>query len=179
MRMYLENGEVVLDFPYDAGQVNEIKKITGAKWDKLGKVWRLPITSMNEGRDFAMKHDFEVALDAMKFLVDKPKTASARVFLLDGSIIMRFPYERVIIKAVKQIPAVSWDSKKSAWQAPLSSVKEVINWAETFSVYVEPEVIAIADDVTEKMNEFIEASRSTDAGVQVDKLQGDLLPYHR
>jgi SWI/SNF-related matrix-associated actin-dependent regulator 1 of chromatin subfamily A len=179
MRMYLENGEVVLDFPYDAGQVNEIKKITGAKWDKLGKVWRLPITSMNEGRDFAMKHDFEVALDAMKFLVDKPKTASARVFLLDGSIIMRFPYERVIIKAVKQIPAVSWDSKKSAWQAPLSSVKEVINWAETFSVYVEPEVIAIADDVTEKMNEFIEASRSTDAGVQVDKLQGDLLPYQR
>jgi SNF2 family DNA or RNA helicase len=92
---------------------------------------------------------------------------------------MRFPYERVIIKAVKQIPAVSWDSKKSAWQAPLSSVKEVINWAETFSVYVEPEVIAIADDVTEKMNEFIEASRSTDAGVQVDKLQGDLLPYQR
>lgn len=179
MRMYLENGEIVLDFPFDAGQVNEIKKITGAKWDKLGKVWRLPITSMNEGREFAMKHNFEIALDAMKFLVDKPKTASARVFLLDGSIMMRFPYERVIIKAVKQIPAVSWDSKKSAWQAPMSSVNEVINWAETFSVYVEPEVIAIANDVTEKMNEFIEASRSTDAGVQVDKLQGELLPYQR
>jgi len=179
MRMYLENDEIVLDFPYDAGQVSEIKKIDGAKWDKLKKVWRLPITSMDEGRAFALKHDFDVTLDAMKFLVDKPKTSNAKVFLSDGMILLRFPYERVIIKAVKQIPAVSWDSKRAAWQAPLSSVKEVMGWAETFSVYVEPEVIEIADDVTEKMNEFIEASRSTDAGVQVDKLQGDLLPYQR
>jgi len=179
MRMYLENDEIVLDFPYDAGQVSEIKKIDGAKWDKLKKVWRLPITSMDEGRAFALKHDFDVTLDAMKFLVDKPKTSNAKVFLSDGMILLRFPYERVIIKAVKQIPAVSWDSKRAAWQAPLSSVKEVMGWAETFSVYVEPEVIEIADDVTEKMNEFIEASRSTDAGVQVDKLQGELLPYQR
>jgi SNF2 family DNA or RNA helicase len=179
MRMYLENDEIVLDFPYDAGQVSEIKKIDGAKWDKLKKVWRLPITSMDEGRAFALKYDFDVTLDAMKFLVDKPRTSNAKVFLLDGMILLRFPYERVIIKAVKQIPAVSWDSKRAAWQAPLSSVKEVMGWAETFSVYVEPEVIEIADDVTEKMNEFIEASRSTDAGVQVDKLQGELLPYQR
>lgn len=179
MRMYLENDEVVLDFPYDPAQVAEIKKIAGAKWDKLAKVWRLPITSINEGRDFAMKHNFEITLDAMKLLVQKPQSASARVFYADGTIFMRFPYERVIIKAVKQIPAVSWNSKRGAWQAPDSSVNEVIRWAEVFSIYVEPDVLEMANNVTEQMNSFIEASRSTDAGIQVDKLQGELLPYQR
>lgn len=177
--MYLENDEIVLDFPYDATQVGEIKQISGARWDKLSKVWRLPITSMDEGRAFALKHDFNISLDAMKFLVKKPASSSAKVFLSSGMIMMRFPYERVIIKAVKQIPAVSWNSKQKAWQAPMSSVGEIMAWAETFSVYVEPDVSEIADGVTEKMNGFIEASRSTDAGVVVDKLRGELLPYQR
>lgn len=179
MKMYLENNEVVFDFPYDPAQVSEIKAIAGARWDKLGKVWRLPITSLDEGREFAMKHDFSITLDAMKFLVEKPKSSSARVFLSDGFIMMRFPYERVIIKAVKQVPAVSWNSKRAAWQAPMSSVKEVIEWAETFSIYVEPDVAEIASEVTNKMTQLIEASRSTDAGIEVDKLSGELLPYQR
>jgi SWI/SNF-related matrix-associated actin-dependent regulator 1 of chromatin subfamily A len=179
MRMYLESNEVVLDFPYDQAQVAEIKKIDGAKWDKLGKVWRLPITSINEGREFAIKHDFDVTLDVMKVLVEKPKSSTARVFSSDGTIFMRFPYERVIIKAVKQVPAVSWNSKRGAWQAPASSVNEVIRWAEVFSVYVEPDVLEMASQVTEQMNDFIEASRSTDAGVEVSSLHGELLPYQR
>lgn len=178
MKLYLDKKDIVLDFPFDQGQVNEIKRIAGAKWDKLARVWRLPITSIEEGRDFALRHGFEVSIDALKFTTP-PKSPTSRAYLKDGLIYIRFPYERVIIKAVKQIPAVSWDSKQYSWTAPVASVQAVIAFAEQFGVDVAPEVREIAIQVQEQMSSLIEASRSVDANIVVDALQGQLLPYQR
>lgn len=180
MRLYLDNNEIVLDFPFDKEQVSELKAISGARWDKLAKVWRLPITSVAEGRDFALKHGFDVTVDVMKFTVSKDKKkSSARVWINAGSISIRYPYERVAIKAIKQIPAVSWDGEQRSWTAPMSSVKNVIAWANMFDVTVDNEIMVEATHVEEKTNQLIEASRSTDAVIVIDKLQGELLPYQR
>lgn len=179
MRLYLEKNEIVLDFPFDQAQVNELKQIPGARWDKLNKVWRLPLTSMREGRDFALRHNFSVSIDVMKFNVPQKPVGKSRVFLQDGMIYMRFPYERVIIKAVKQIPAVSWDSKAYSWRAPQSSIQSVIDWAKNFDVPVDQDVQMIANSVITKINSFIEASRSTDAEIEIPTLTGNLLPYQR
>lgn len=180
MRLYLDNDEIVLDFPFDKEQVSELKSISGARWDKLAKVWRLPITSVAEGRDFALKHGFDVTVDVMKFTVSKDKKkSSARVWINAGSISIRYPYERVAIKAIKQIPAVSWDGEQRSWTAPMSSVKNVIAWAGMFDVIVDNEIMDEATHVEEKTNQLIEASRSTDAVIVIDKLQGELLPYQR
>lgn len=180
MRLYLDNDEIVLDFPFDKEQVSELKSISGARWDKLAKVWRLPITSVAEGRDFALRHGFDVTVDVMKFTVSKDKKkSSARVWINAGSISIRYPYERVAIKAIKQIPAVSWDGEQRSWTAPMSSVKNVIAWAGMFDVIVDNEIMDEATHVEEKTNQLIEASRSTDAVIVIDKLQGELLPYQR
>ena len=179
MRLYLEKNEIVLDFPFDQAQVNELKQIPGARWDKLKKVWRLPLTSMREGRDFALRHNFAVSIDVMKFNVPQKPAGKSRVFLQDGMIYMRFPYERVIIKAVKQVPAVSWDSKAYSWRAPQSSIQSVIEWAKNFDVPVDQDVQMIANSVITKINSFIEASRSTDAEIEIPTLTGNLLPYQR
>jgi SNF2 family DNA or RNA helicase len=177
MKLYLDKNEIVLDFPYDAQQVSELKQIRGARWDKQSKLWRVPITSLAEARDFAINHDFEVTIDVLTFSAPKPRTGSARVSLENDAIAIRVPYERVIIKAVKQIPAVSWNADKHYWEAPNSSVINVMEWAEKFDVVVQPDVSAMSSEVTARMNQFIEASRSTDAKVEIPNLQGDLLPY--
>ena len=184
MKLYLDKNEIILDFPFDPNQVAEIKTIPGAKWDKLGRVWRLPITSIDEGRQFALRHKFDVAIDAMRFTVPRMNgstspSSSRRVYLKDGMIIMRFPYERVIIKAVKQIPAVSWNSKAYAWTAPLSSVSSVMSWAKSFDVSVDAEISQMASTVESEMSALIEASRSTDAEISISGLNGQLLPYQR
>jgi len=179
MRLYLEKNEIVLDFPFNQAQVNEIKQIPGARWDKISRVWKLPLTSIGEGRDFALRHNFSVSVDVMKFDVPKKPVGKSRVFLQDGMVYMRFPYERVIIKAVKQIPAVSWDSKAYSWRAPQSSIRSIIEWADSFEIQVEQDVRMIADSVITKMNDFIEASRSTDAELEIPSLTGNLLPYQR
>jgi SNF2 family DNA or RNA helicase len=180
MKLYFEKNEVVFDFPFERSQVDELKSIPGAKWDKGNKVWRLPVTSIQAGRDFAIKHGFDVTIDVLKFDAPKlGKTSSARVVIEDDTIFMYFSYERVIIKAVKQIPAVSWDSKRHGWQAPLSSASNVIEWAEAFNVPIDDKVIAVSDEIRQKMNQLIEASRSTDALIEVEAINGEMLPYQR
>lgn len=179
MRLYLEKNEIVLDFPFDQTQVDEIKRISGAKWDRIARVWRVPITSIVAAREFALNHDFDVEIDVLTFTAPKPKTGSARVYMADGVIYISVPYERVIIKAVKQIPAVTWDSDKKSWRAPVSSIKNVIDWANKFDVPVDNEILEEASRIEEVMSGLIEASRSTDANIVVEGIQGELLPYQR
>ena len=177
--MYLDKNEIVLDFPYDQQQVSELKQIRGARWDKQTKLWRVPVTSLAEAREFAIKHEFDVTIDVLTFSAPKPRTGTAKVYLDEDMIAISVPYERVIVKAVKQIPAVSWNAKKHYWQAPASSVLNVMEWAEKFEVPVEPDVSAMSSEVTARMNQFIEASRSTEAEIEIPTLQGELLPYQR
>lgn len=179
MRLYLDRDQIVLDFPFDRDQVEELKLISGAKWDKLARVWTVPITSIEEARQFAIKHNFDVTIDAMKFTVPPPISRTSRVFIKNGMIFMRFAYERVIIKEVKKIPAVTWDSKEYSWKAPLASIQSVIEWARAFDVPVDNDVNEAAAGVMAQLSEFIDASRSTDAEVEIPALQGELLPYQK
>jgi SNF2 family DNA or RNA helicase len=179
MKLYLDTDNIVLDFPFDRDQVEEIKTIPGARWDKLARVWLVPLTSMEEARQFAIRHNFDVTVDAMRFTVAPPISRSSRVFMKNDTLYMRFAYERVIIKEVKKIPAVTWDAKEYSWKAPMASIQSVIEWAKNFDVPVDNDVLAVASEVTARLNEFIDASRSTDADVVIPALQGELLPYQK
>lgn len=181
MKMFLDNRELIFDFPFDQEQVNEMKKVDGARWDKIGRVWRVPITSIASAREFALKYEFEITSDVLRFHAPKSITSRSeqRVSIHDGMIYMKFPYERVIIAAVKKIPAVSWDGDKYSWRAPMSSITQVIEWAKGFDVSVDADVEAASTRVTSEINTLIEASRSTDADIVVPGLTGDLLPYQK
>jgi len=37
--LFLNDDHLILEFPYDPAQVAQIKRIAGARWDKLAKVW--------------------------------------------------------------------------------------------------------------------------------------------
>ncbi len=178
MHLFLQNDHLVLDFPYDAIQVAEIKKIENSTWDRVAQVWRIPVSSLEEVREFAARHHFEIDPEVLMLTIQK-KRPSKCVYISDGKLILKFPYEKVIIKAVKQIPSITWDSTAKAWQAPLNSVSEVIKWANSFDIHIDNEIYAHADNVKEKLEQLKEASRSTDASITVDGLQGNLLPYQR
>jgi hypothetical protein len=65
--LFLNDDHLILDFPYDPAQVAQIKRIAGARWDKLAKVWRVPMTSLNEAREFATEHGFAIENDVLTF----------------------------------------------------------------------------------------------------------------
>lgn len=178
MRLFLQNDHLVLDFPYDPIQVSEIKKIDNSTWDRVSQVWRVPVSSLEEAREFAAKHHFEIDADVLMLTIQKKRPPKC-VYMSDGKLILKFPYEKVIIKAVKQIPSITWSPEQKAWQAPLHSVSEVIKWAKSFDIQVDSEIYAHAENVHEKLEKLKEASRSTDANIEVKGLQGELLPYQR
>ena len=178
MQLSLQDNHLVLDFPYDSSQVAEIKKIDGSSWDRVQKVWRLPMSSLEEAREFAAKHKFTIDIDVLTLTIQKKRPEKC-VFMSDAKLMLRCPYEKVIIKAVKQIPGITWNSDKKSWQAPLASVAEVIGWANSFDVPVAEEIHAHAVNVKDNLNKLKDASRSTDAEIKVESIKGELLPYQR
>ena len=174
----LVDDQIILDFPYDKDQVDEVKKIAGAKWDKVSKVWRVPVTSMSEARAFAIKHDIEV--DTEILLITPPVRKAVNSIWLEGDwIFITFPYEKVVINSVKKIPSITWNATKKAWRAPLTSANDVIRWAEYFDIEVSDELRSCSENVTNNLNALIEASRSVDAEISIPSLTAELLPYQR
>jgi len=174
----LVDDQIILDFPYDKEQVDEVKKIAGAKWDKVSKVWRVPVTSMSEAREFAIKHDIEV--DTEILLITPPKRKAINSIWLEGDwIFITFPYEKVVINSVKKIPSITWNGTKKAWRAPLTSANDVIRWAEYFDIEVTDELRSCSEKVTNSLNALVEASRSVDAEISIPSLTAELLPYQR
>lgn len=178
MHLFLQDDHLVAEFPYDAEQVSEIKAIDGASWDRVAQVWRAPVSSLEEMRDFAAKHKFEIDNDVLMLTIQK-KRPTRCVYMDEGKLILKFPYERVIIKAVKQVPGITWNPEKKAWEAPMNSAGEVISWANSFDVPVDGEIYSHAENIRDVLQKLKDASRSTDANVEIPTLQGSLLPYQR
>lgn len=177
--VFISGDELVLDFPYDKVLVAGIKKIPGAKWDKLSKVWRAPMTSVELVRRFAMSAGMVVERDIMLFDAPAP---SREIFGLrheDGWIYLGFAYDPVKVRSVKSLPGVTWHAKTMAWRVPMTAVREAITWADKFGEDVPEDLRNIAEAIATEQDKRTQDSRSTDADVVVDGLVGELLPYQR
>ena len=176
-KLFLNDDHLVLDFPYDANQVAEIKRIPGAKWDKLAKVWRLPMSSLSEARDFAGSYGFDVENDVLLFDLPRPDNQVFGIRLEGNWIYLSFAYDPVKVKAVKQIASITWHAKTKAWRAPLSSIHEVIDWASKFREKLPEDLASLAEDLKNQHLSSVDASRATEGTIEVAGLP--LLPYQR
>jgi SNF2 family DNA or RNA helicase len=81
------------------------------------------------------------------------------------------------VKAVKQIPSITWHAKTKAWRAPITSLDEVIDWAKKFREELPQDLADLAAGLKEKRTKSVEQSRATEGTVEVSGLP--LLPYQR
>ena len=177
-RLSLADDHLILDFPYDSAQVAEVRLLKGAKWDKVGRVWRAPVSSLDECRKFAATHEFTIDPEVLRLTL--PAQSDGRIYLHpDGFIHLAFAYDRVAVTSVKQVPGITWDEKTHAWKAPLASVDEVVQWGETFDVPVEAAVRQEASQIRQRLSSTYTASRATDADIDIPTLTGTLFPYQR
>lgn len=176
-RLYLDDDHLALDFPYDPEQVADIKRINGAKWDKVGRVWRVPMTSLAEVRDFAQRLNFTIEPDVLVFTLPQPDNKVFGIKLDNQWIHLSFAYDPVRVRAVKQIPGVTWDAKTKAWKAPQTSARDAIRWAEAFKEPVPQELFDLAAELEGRHSALVDASKAIDADIEVAGLP--LLPYQR
>jgi len=181
-RLFLDNDTLALDFPYDASQVAEVKQIKDCKWDKVRRLWRCPVSSVNEAREFATKHGFVIDNEVLVFTL--PRRLSAQdigVYEKNGDIYISFPYDPVMVRSVKQIPSVTWDKRTGAWRAPITAINEAIQWASRFNRTVSPEILVKAKEINARLSELSEASRAVEAEIVIGDtgLEKSLLPYQK
>ena len=177
--LYLADDVLIFDFPYDPDQVSQVKALPGAKWDKVGRVWRLPVSSLKQVRDLALKWNFDISNEVLAFDLPAHVNPGDGVSIEGKYLMMSFRYDPVMVRSVKQIPSVTWDAKTKAWKAPLTSIESVIKWATTFRQPIPDHVRAEADRISASLTEIREASRSVDADISIPRLHGELLPYQR
>lgn len=178
----LADDHLIVDFPYDADQVAEIKKITGAKWDKINKVWRAPMTSLPQIRAFATRHGFVTSPDVDLFTLPTPDTPPdiPSGLSADGEYVrIAFPFDPVKVRLVKHIPGVTWHAKSKAWRAPVTSLTAAIEWANKFDLHVPEELKLQAEAHKSFRDEMIAASRATDADITIPNMTGTPFPYQR
>ncbi len=176
-RLFLNDDHLVAQFPYDKPMVDVIKSVPGAKWDKLAKVWRLPMSSIEFAREFAETHRFEIDPQVLMFDLPAPSNPAFGLRIDGDFIFMSFTYDPVKVKAVKQVPGVTWHAKTMAWRAPLSSLTESLIWAEKFGEAVPADMRELAERIKVEHDQSVEMSRSTEADLDVCGLP--LLPYQR
>jgi len=175
----LDDDHLVIDFPYDPDQVAEIKKITGAKWDKAGRVWRAPMSAVSQIREFAQKHGLEIEPQVCVFTPPEPYVSSEGI-RGDGEYVwLQFAYDPVKVRLVKHISGVTWDAKSKAWRSPVASLAEAISWAERFNLSVPDDLREQLAEIKQRHDEMTAASRNVDAELSIPGLVRDPRPYQR
>jgi SNF2 family DNA or RNA helicase len=185
MRRINLNGQVLLAddhfalyFDYDAEAVKAVKRLPGAKWDRPARVWRLPITAIDEVRTFATQWGFWVHPDVATLdLPPRPNADVLGVCFDDEWIWVGFPYDRVRVTAVKTVPGITWEPKTHRWRAPLSSIDDLLSFCHRFDIAIPPDLQSHANTINAEAQLLIDASRATDADLDVAGLP--LLGYQR
>lgn len=177
--MVLSDDHLVLTFPYDPKEVENVKLIPGAKWDKVAKVWRVPMSSLNFAREFGYKHDFTIDPEVLKFDLPSPVNVANGVYRDSDWLYLSFRYDPVKVRAVKLLPGITWHAESKAWRAPVTAIREVIKWAETFGEKINGDIVAEADALDVARNEAIASSKAKDAELEIPTLKGQLLSYQK
>ena len=158
----LVDGEIAIIFPYVAEQVTAVKRIPGARWDRLAKVWRAPITSLTQVRQFATRYNFGIDPDLTGFLMPKHPVGEARIEKGRTRLHIYFPYDPVKVKAVKKLPGAAWDSKGKRWTTPLMALPDALDFATEYDLNV-PDLDHLNElriDLAERTNYFTALSRA-------------------
>lgn len=175
----LVDDHLALTFPYDPEEVAAVKRIAGSKWDKLARVWRVPMSSLNEARAFAEEHGFWIEDDVLRFDLPSPDNEVTGVTKEGPWVYLSFAYDPVKVRAVKSIPGITWHAKSKAWRAPETSMLEALEWARRFGQPVPAELEAEADAIRARHGALVEASRAVEADIDVEGFTGTLMPYQK
>jgi SNF2 family DNA or RNA helicase len=177
--LILADDHLVLDFPYHAGQVQEIKMISGAAWDKVARVWRIPVSSIEPARQFATRHNFYTSPEVMKFTLPGIKISTSRVWIENDQVYIEFAYDTVKVEAIRRLENVAFDKTKKTWKAPLSALASILEFSSRFDLVVDPEVIQAHRESTLVERELVELSASTSSDIELPEVGGTLRPYQR
>jgi hypothetical protein len=133
-------------FPYDRGLVDRFREaFPRARWRQAESVWFVPGTTAPErveawiARELADldRHADDRGRDAFAF-----EPIESRYLIPAEDLLVRTPYSRTVVAALRAIPFARWDPEERVWRVPYRSLEELRRrWPEIEAAAVrnEPE----------------------------------------
>lgn len=154
----VEDNLFAITFSYDKALVGKVKTLDGRRFDPDRKRWLVPLRSKDAVLRFAQDNHFIVTAsvnDAQIPVEEQP--IGGTLDLRDAKFIIKFPYDPQAVSDVKEINGRRWDAENRAWIAPLSSVRQVRDFANKHGLQT-----VVLDDVPDA-DPVIEPTISHDA----------------
>ncbi len=122
-----ENYYFKISFSYQQSIVDDIKKISGRKYNQEGKYWGIPLRSENEVIEFGKKHGFIIKLNEGNYFSDNAHIVEVK----------KNPYEKPIgytFCSGQEAQKLSFSGKKFWWcnqsQCFQNNIEKNENWKE-------------------------------------------------
>lgn len=182
-QLLLADDHLVLDFPYDAEQVAEVKRIPGAKWDRVARVWRLPLESLGPARDFAGRHRFHIDTEVNRFTLPKPiapVTPGRGRLELDGDRIwLEFRYDALVAGQARKLPSTTWDQRRKKFSAPTAAVTAVVEFANRFGLDIPDDILDLEEQHAARHQQLTTLSAALAGAITIPGIRGELKEYQK
>ena len=175
-QLVLADDHLVIDFPYQAEQVAEVKRIHGAKWDRVARVWRLPLESLAPARDFANRHGFHVDPEVNRFTLPEPiatvTPGKGRIQLDKDRLVLDFRYDALVAGQARKLPSTVWDQKRKKFVAPLAALTPVVEFARRFGLDIPADVELLERDRAARAAGLLAKSSALAGDIQITGING-------
>jgi SNF2 family DNA or RNA helicase len=182
-QLILADDHLVIDSPYDPAQVTDTKRIPGARWDKVSRVWRIPMTSLTQARDFAERWNLWVDPAVLTFTISTNKNnttyGDSIIRIVDGELDASFPFDSLKSESARRLPDARWEPETHSFRIPIRFIREVCDWANKFQCLIDEEVKTALNEHLASQQTLTAASRAEDANVTITGLTGTLRPFQR
>lgn len=176
----LGDSEILLRSPFVREEVNALKEmVPNARWDRLADVWRIPVMDRELATQFAETWNYVVTEELTRMALPSNPSPPANVRVTPDKVIIRFPYDKLMISEVKKIPETRFHADTKTWRAPLKSLVEAVEFAQGFGLRVSEDAVDEAERVLKQREANRNASRASDGVIKVEGLGLDPYPYQR
>lgn len=145
-------------------------------------MWRIPMTSLTQAREFAARWDLWIDPAILTFTLPTSNGHAGdegRVRCVEDELEITFPFDSLKVESVKRLPHARFIPQDKAFRIPASMVREVCEWASRFQCTPDADVVALRDAMQAAEQTRVAASRAEDAEVTVRGIAGELRPFQR
>tara|TARA_Y100000004_G_scaffold50751_1_gene56029 strand:+ start:6916 stop:8814 length:1899 start_codon:yes stop_codon:yes gene_type:complete len=179
-KIYLENTHIILDTPYNPDEIQALKdSFPTARWDKINKIWRIPISEKTSLIEFCQAWGIHIDNELIRLNVPQHPIGRASIKRKTDNLIITLPFDTLKVEHLKNIAGVKWNPNTNKWVAPITSVHDIIDWANKFEIPIPEHIQEHADIEKQHEQHAINLSKATDAQITIPELQLNLYPYQR
>jgi SNF2 family DNA or RNA helicase len=179
-QIYLKDTHIILDTPYNPDEIQALKdSFPTARWDKINKVWRIPVSETTRLIEFCQAWGINIDNDLIKLQIPNHPIGKPSIRLKTDKLIITLPYETLKVDQLKNIAGIKWDTTTNKWIAPKTSIHDIIDWANKFEIPIPEHIQEHADIEKQQDQHAINLSKATDANINIPKLKLNLYPYQK